>query len=197
MINITSKIALFCQLLTRFRHITGSFYLCLYEHQSEKPAAYCLLRLIARNYFYFVQGKYYENILSRFWESKLVFNCMFLAIYCHSPTFAVNDISKFLNTCFTFDFISYLTKTPSISLHQSCTSIFEEATVFWGGHRFFRGPPVAWGGHRCPDGKIYPYIYMYIYKISFFYQWWTQRCRRFLKLLYVEENCIATADLTT
>ena len=115
-----------------------------------------------------MQGKYHKSILSRFWESKLVFNCMFLAIYCHSRTFDVNDISKFLNTCFTFDFISYLTKTPSISLHQNCTSIFEEATVFWGGHRFFEGATGGLGGHRCPwRKKMSLYIYVYIYNCIF------------------------------
>ena len=163
------------------------FLYVFYEHQSEKPAAYWLLRLIARKYFYFVQGKYYENISSRFWESKLVFNCMFLAIYCHSPTFAVNDISKFLNTCFTF--ISY--HIWQRHLQFRCTKVvrryLKRPPFFWGGHRFLMGPPVAWGATGGPWRKktsiyIYnpnpnptsynryhirnAYIYIYIYTLT-------------------------------
>ena len=49
--NMTSKLALSCQLLTRFRHITCFLFLCFYEHQSDKPAAYWLLRLIWKEIF--------------------------------------------------------------------------------------------------------------------------------------------------
>ena len=49
--NMTPKLALSCQLLTRFRHLTCFLFLCFYEHQSDKPAAYWLLRLIWKETF--------------------------------------------------------------------------------------------------------------------------------------------------
>ena len=84
---------------------------------------------------------------------------MCLAMYCHSPTFAANDISKFLNACFTF--ISY--HIWKRHLQFRCTTVvrrylkrppfFEGATVFWGGHRW----P---GGIRPYTTRMYP-MHMY------------------------------------
>ena len=100
------------------------------------------------------------------WENDVSFlriKVIFLALYCHSPTFAVNDIVKFVNTCFTF--ISYqiwprhlqFRCTKAVRRYLKRPPFFEGATVFWGGHRWPGGPPVA------PDGKRHPYIYIYIY----------------------------------
>ena len=126
--------------------------------------------------------------------SFLRIKIIFLALYCLSPTFAVNDIAKFVNTCFTF--ISYhiwprhlqFRCTKAVRRYLKRPPFFEGATVFWGGHRWPGGPPVAPDGKRHPYiGTLYIYIYIYIYIYKFYqstqcmavkgYQmegWWTR-----------------------
>ena len=101
--------------------------------------------------------------------SFLRIKVIFLALYCHSPTFAVNDIAKFVNTCFTFISYHIWTRhlqfrcTKAVRRYLKRPPFFEGATVFWGGHRWPGGPPVA------PDGKRHPYIYIYIYIYIYMY----------------------------
>ena len=68
--------------------------------KNQRPIG-CLGSFEMKHFSLWAAKVLWKKITSRFWESKLVFYCMFLVIYCHVPTFAVNGISKFLNTCFT------------------------------------------------------------------------------------------------
>ena len=67
-------------------------------------------------------------------------------------------------------FVLHFHKMISISFHRCFMSIFEGATILWGGHRFLRGPPVAWGatgGLWRKKTSLYIYIYIYAY-INFY-----------------------------
>ena len=101
--------------------------------------------------------------------SFLRIKVIFLALYCHSPTFAVNDIAKFVNTCFTFISYHIWPRHLQFRCTKAVRRYLKRPPFFWGGHRFLRGPPVAWGATGGPWRKktsLYIYIYMQCMKFA-------------------------------
>ena len=100
--NITSKIVMSSKLLPRFRHITWFVSISVsmkarLKNQRGQLAGWVHVK---GNIVYLAQGKYYEKNAEPFWRyitSKIVFTCMFLAIYCHERLFAVTDVSMNAN----------------------------------------------------------------------------------------------------
>ena len=153
--NITSKIVVSCQLLTRFRHITHILLATfLWTPVSQTSAANWLPRLIWKEILSTLCREVSWKKLRAVFEKLNIRNSLLLYVIgyiLYLRLFSFNDICKCLSSCcasfyVTFDKVTFDFVAPNLYVN------------IWRGRRFLGGGTNFWGGHRC----IYIYIYIYM-----------------------------------